>query len=316
VTNSATASAPGKIIILGEHFVVHGSLAISAAINKRATVSVSATSEGDAIISSRGNSSRLQMDDGRFRAVKAVLKESFRELNLPGKGLKIEIESEIPPGSGLGSSAAVCVATAGALLRHFDRKVDRESVSRLANRGEASVHGNPSGVDVATSLNGGTILFEKTSGVSEIKADPTIEFLVVFTGLERNTSDLVQKVSKVKENFPSYFSNLSESISKACVLGKKALETGDLETLGALMNLTQTSLSWIGTSNSSIESLIEKINKIGHCHGSKLTGAGGGGSVIALPEITNAKKIASEISKEYPDAFLTNIRQEGLRIEQ
>jgi mevalonate kinase len=308
------ASAPGKVIILGDHFVVHGSSAISAAISKRASVSVK-ESEGQGLVSFGGTKSSLYDDDGKFVAVKAVARNVLAELK-ESKNLHISIESEIPAGSGLGSSAAVSVSTAAALLRFFGQNAEGEVVSNLARAGEAAVHGNPSGIDVATCLSGGAIMFNRSSGYKAIKGGSNTRLLVVFTNIERNTKDLIDKVSLVRKTYPSFFESLSKSMSDFSVMGARAIEEGNLPLLGALMNFSETALSWIGVSNKPIEELIEKINAAGPCYGAKLTGAGGGGSVIALPEENIAEKIVPIISKEYPFAFLTNLSQEGLKVDE
>ena len=105
------ASAPGKIILTGEHFVVHGAYSIAAAVNKRVRVSVSEVSEDSYILAGNGKS-KVNNDDGRFVLVKTILRHIFEEKNLKNQGVAISISSDIPAGSGLGSSAAVSVATA------------------------------------------------------------------------------------------------------------------------------------------------------------------------------------------------------------
>jgi mevalonate kinase len=277
-------------------------------------VTISPSKNEDTTISHGEQSSKLNDKDGKFSAVKAVLRKALVDQTKTQR-IDVKIESEIPPGSGLGSSAAVSVATAAAVLRYLGGNIENTSVADLANQGEASVHGNPSGVDVATSLNGGTILFDRNNGFTRIEAGAGVKFLVVFTDIERSTSDLVQRVSEVRQNYPSIFKSLTETMSFICKAGAQSIQNEDFPLLGSLMNLDQTSLAWIGVSSAKIESLIEKIYSAGPCYGAKLTGAGGGGSVIALPQTDSAEKIASEISKVHPYCFLTNVREEGLRFE-
>jgi mevalonate kinase len=309
------ASAPGKIIILGEHFVVHGSQAVAAAINKRATVSVKGTTNRSRVRVGR-TLSELDQVDGQFVAVKSVANETLRFLNAADRPIDIEVESELPPGSGLGSSAAVSVATAAAILRFFGESASESKVSSLARYGEGSVHGNPSGIDVATCLYGGTIMFSKAQGQKTIVPSKDIRFIVAFSKIPRNTSALIDRVSKHRRTYPVLFENLSRSISMVSTLGGRAIEEGDLRTLGTLLNVCQVALAWIGASSSEIEKLIEEMLSAGHCYGAKLTGAGGGGSVIALPEYSETLKIISEISKEYPYTLLTGISEEGLKFHE
>ena len=157
------ASAPGKIILNGEHFVVHGSYAVSAAIDKRVRVTVSETTGQEFEIVSNEESSRVFSDDERFTAAKSVLRTAIKHYGNPPAGIRIEIKSEIPPGSGLGSSAATSVATSAAIASFMGKSPSNEEVLKLASEGEKSVHGNPSGIDTEASLLGGIFLFIKKS---------------------------------------------------------------------------------------------------------------------------------------------------------
>ncbi len=311
--NVVRASAPGKIIITGEHFVVHGSNAIAAAINKRATVSVSFSESSDIIVSGE-EESNLSKDDGRFVAAKYIARNILKDK----RGIdpvKIQIQSEIPIGSGLGSSAAISVATSAALLSFLGLEMDKAKINEFAKLGEQAVHGNPSGIDTATSLNGGIVRFNRSGGASPIQLSESIQFLVIFSGDIRNTSDLISKVAERRTAFRATFDNLTRSASFLSDKARLSLETGDLPNLGALMNMNKAALSWIGVSTPRLQELIEKILENEPCLGAKITGAGGGGSVIALPKPESGQAMVSKLSKLYPYAFLTTVPEVGLRLE-
>ncbi len=313
--NKVTASAPGKVIIIGEHFVVHGSYAVAAAIDKRATVTVSKENAAESVILSQGQKEVLLDDHGKFSAARSVARRIFEEFGQPDGSISLEIDSEIPLGSGLGSSAAVSVATTAALAKFLGHDLTNEKIAEISAIGEMSVHGNPSGIDTAASLYGGMILFSRKTGAKPIPLNRAFQLLVVYSGQARSTSELVAKVNKKRTEFPSTFAHLSDASSFASLELVDALTSGDLPYLGALMNLGQASLSWAGASTEDLDRLIEDRLSDESCFGAKLTGAGGGWSIIALPKPDRAEVLLKRISAKYDFSFISSIPQHGLRCE-
>ena len=154
------AEAPGKIIISGEHFVVHGSNALAAAIDKTVKV-YSETSDKNSILSRVDN----QVFNIRIKPINpvSVVRNKILEYLNRKERIKIIIESNIPRGSGLGSSSAISVATAASIASLFGEKLDKKTLYNIAFEGEKIIHGNPSGIDVAASVYGGLILFNKNT---------------------------------------------------------------------------------------------------------------------------------------------------------
>ena len=307
------ASAPGKIILTGEHFVVHGAYSIAAAVNKRVRVSVSEVSEDSYILAGNGKS-KVNNDDGRFVLVKTILRHIFEAKNLKNQGVAISISSDIPAGSGLGSSAAVSVATAAAALKFTGLETSPKKIFEIALLGEKKVHGNPSGIDVETSLRGGMLLFSRNTEPKPIPLNRAVHFLVVYSGKPRRTSALIDKVELRKKQYPNFFDCLTRSASFLSLDVVDAITAGDLPRLGALMSISQAALSWIGVSTSSIDRLIEDI-AAQEVFGVKLTGAGGGGSIIALPKPDAVDELSKYMTRNYSYSFMTQIPQEGLRWE-
>jgi mevalonate kinase len=305
-----TASAPGKIILTGEHYVVHGSTAIAAAINLRARVTVSLQNEHESRIISRDSVSPALKNDGRFPVVKSVIRKIFEHYGRLGKDFDVKIDSDIPLGSGLGSSAAVSVATSAAFARLKGKSLSKEEIWEIAHQGEKTVHGNPSGIDTWTSLRGGIIMFRKSKRCRSIEVKNPIEFLVVFSGNSRNTTRLVSKVNDMKKRYPFTFSHYARAATQLSLDLSEALVKGDLNRLGALMDLTQLSLNWAGASTKRLDSIIETLRT--KSLGAKITGAGGGGSVIALPKPGKAEAGLRIISRDYPISFISKIPQVGL----
>jgi mevalonate kinase len=288
---------------------------VAAAINKRATVTVTRDSGPESTIISEGKEEKLLDDRGSFSVARRVAGTIFEEFGKPHQSLRLEIDSEIPYGSGLGSSAAIAVATTAALTKFLGHDLATEKLSEIAASGEKSVHGNPSGIDTQASLLGGMILFSRSTGAKVVPLNRALQLLVVYSGRPRSTSEQVSKVNRKRVEFPSTFAHLSSAFSFAGLELIDALENGDLPHIGALMNLGQASLSWIGASTEQLDQLIEDILGDDSCFGAKLTGAGGGGSVIALPKPERAEFLLNRISKKYSFAFIASIPQDGLRCE-
>ncbi len=312
-----TASSPGKIIIVGEHFVVHEAYAVAAAINKRVTVIASKDGTRKVRFVSQGRDYYFPGTLARrfFPAPSSVMNEIFERFGKCEEGMSIEIRSEIPRGSGLGSSAAVSVATAAAVTRIMGKKLSLEEISKIAMKGEAAIHGNPSGIDVETSLRGGVVLFSKSSGAKPIAFEKGIEILIAFSGKSRNTSALISSVALIRKKYPNTFAHLVESSSFLSLQAVDALCRGDLPYLGAIMNIAQPILDWIGVSNDKLDRMLEDARS-GRVFGAKITGAGGGGSIIVLPRPGTAKEVIDRLEAESKYVFSTLIPQEGLKVEQ
>ena len=168
------------------------------------------------------------------------------------------------------------------------------------------MHGNPSGIDVETSLQGGMLLFSRNAGSKPIPLNRVVHFLVVYSGKPRRTSTLIDKVELKRKQFPNFFDCLTRSASFLSLEVVDALTAGDLPRLGALMCISQATLSWIGVSTSSIDRLIEDISAQ-EVFGAKLTGAGGGGSIIALPKPEAVDKISKYMPRNYAYSFVTQV---------
>lgn len=307
-----SASAPGKIILTGEHFVVHGAYSIAAAINKRVRVTI-CKRVGVSRIVSGSTTSRISENDGKFVAVKAALRKVLEIRN--EENLEVIISSELPAGSGLGSSAAASVASSAAALKFLGLNVDQKNIFEMAMHGERMVHGNPSGIDVEASLRGGLLLFSKNTGAKTITLDRSLRLLVAYSGVPRNTKKLIAKVAMKKKTFPHFFESLTNTSSFLTLDMLDSMTNGDLTRLGACMNLSHATLSWLGVSNTELERMIERAFDSG-VFGAKLTGAGGGGSIIALPNPGTTDSVLKAISKKYHYAFITSIPQQGLLWEK
>lgn len=283
-----SASAPAKIIILGEHFVVHGAHALAASIDRYITVTAS-HSNSDALFAY----GRQVKADHIFNSVDRITR---------GRHVKLVVRSQIPNGAGLGSSAALSLASVIAVSKLFNAKPDPSLLFEVSMNAEKHIHGNPSGVDVAASLYGGFVLFKK--GELTMVNSPPVRFLVVDSKQRRKTGNLVKRVKKFMDLNPELFDLLVKSADLMALDGANAISEGKLERLALFMNVSQSFLELIGVSTPKIDSIISSLNGI--VMGAKITGAGGGGCMIAIPVPGSVPKIGYTVNAGVEGAYQLN----------
>jgi len=306
------------VIISGEHSVVYGYPALVAAVNVYSRAIVETVDEfgpheicsekygiGKVIGGALSGPAALKP---LAKVVSAFCEsESFR-----GK-LKIRVSSEIPPASGMGSSASTSVALAYALLRTVYEKPPEEKVFKLAMEGERVAHANPSGVDVAAALKGGLILFVKDKGFERLEAGKGL-FLLADSGMERSTREMVSRVASLKEKEPDLFNIVMTSISDITNRISRLLQS-DVSEAGRLMTLNHLLLSLLGVSNSRLDSIVWSSISSG-AYGAKLTGAGGGGCVLILVDEDSLKKIEDSLKNINAQSRVLKTVEEGVSIEE
>lgn len=267
------ARASGKVILLGEHAVVYGVPAIAAGIERGAEARASAAHEASLVIAGRTVRADDEMDLARaFRALLAVL----------GAGaVRVEARSDLPLGAGLGSSAAIAVAVARAVCEHAN--LDEALVPEAALAFERIFHGNPSGIDTAAAQLGGCLWYTREGGAQPIRLARSLELVVAIAGPSASTKSMVEAVARQREQRPEVFQKSLAGVEALVKNARLALEAGDLRALGRLFDLNQMLLSGLLVSNEAIENACAVARSAGAL-GAKLTGAGGGGAVIALCE--------------------------------
>jgi mevalonate kinase len=211
-----------------------------------------------------------------------------------GRGVHVDANCEIPIGAGLGSSASTTVATIFAVAKSIETRLDRREVFKLAFIPENYLHGHPSGVDQATCTYGGIIQFRKPSKIKPIKVKRPPTILVCDSGVHRSTKALVGSVVKRSRKQTDRFQTHLEEVTRLSNAVVKALKDEDDNELGSLMNRNHELLRQIGVSTPRLNMLVARARKAGAL-GAKLTGAGGGGCIIAL---CADKKIQSSVARE------------------
>lgn len=290
------ASAPGKVILLGEHAVVHGHPALAAAISRRVSVQVDEGPGAELVLPGPLASPREIVD-----AAVAIAREAGRR-----RGFRVRVESEIPLGGGLGSSAALGVALARAFSRDEGRACADGEAAHLALHLERVLHGAPSGVDPAVCARGGVILFRRAGAEAErveaVRAPPI--FLVVsLTGIARGTRSTVLPLGERRAREPHVYDPLLARLGALALKGRAALEAADLRALGLHFDEAHGALQALGVSCPELDETVVRLRAAGAL-GAKLTGAGGGGAAIGLAADAAA---AHRIARVVPDSFVERI---------
>jgi mevalonate kinase len=302
----AIAEAPSKAIITGEHFVVHGAWALAAALPRKVRVVVS-ESAGLKVISDKFPSAGAP----GLRPIKGVVEAMAREFSFNPR-LTVSIRSQIPEEAGLGSSASTVVAVASAVARFRSLDLRTSDIIRFSMVGEREVHGRPSGIDAAVCAIGGVILFRPGTSPKKVPFKGRRSLIVALSGKKRSTKRQIRRVAVVKETFPSLFGGLTEAASEVSLMAAERLAEGDMKGLGRLLSFNHAVLSTLGVSNQPLDRLVDLALSLG-AYGAKLTGAGGGGSVVAVAQEGKEKSIVSGLKGRGFEAFRAEIPVDGVK---
>ena len=306
------ASAPGKVILFGEHFVVYGVKAILCSINKRVTVTAEKTNERKISINSKIG--KLDLDPNKLISeINSPLKPFYylanKAIENKDTGIHIQIDSEIPLGAGLGSSSACCVAGAAAIFKLFGN-ISREEILKLAIEAERTIFENTSGADCTVCTYGGIMEYDKNKGFKKIEHEPNFQLVIINSNMEHSTQSMVSKVKEFENKNKEEFSKLSNLESKLVEDVLKLVKENKIQEIGQKMNQNQEYLENIGISNKELTKMI----KIGQesSFGVKITGSGGGGCIFALTNESNLQNILKKFKDNNYECFSAKIDFKGL----
>jgi len=334
------SSAPGKVYIFGEHAVVYGEPAIPCAIERRATVSVEARDDDHVRVSASDLSldgftveyagstdDRPDVDvpaslvEAAMGYIDAAVEQARDAADAPDAGFDITVESEIPLGAGLGSSAAVTVAGIDAATRELGRPLSPEEVADRAYRAEAEVQdGQASRADTFCSAVGGAVRVEGDD-CRRIEA-PDLPIVIGFDGGAGDTGELVAGVRALKERY-DFADDTLATIGDIVRTGERLLDPDPdapeadvpvedrIAEVGKLMDFNHGLLESLGVSSRSLDSMVWSAREAG-AHGAKLTGAGGGGCIAAL-DPTPETLTALRFTPGCEEAFRAELTTDGVR---
>ena len=281
------SSAPAKAILFGEHAVVYGQPAIAIPIHElRTKVTILALPQAalgyvkviSPAVNLEAEISNLDSRNSIAKCVELILSH-FGIPTLPA--CQILIQSAIPVGCGLGSGAAVAVATLRALSSFLGHPLSNDDINRYAFEVEKLHHKTPSGIDNTVITYGKPVFYEQGHDISFLKVTRPIDLVIANSGVKVRTSETVLQVQKNHAFDPITYNAYFQSIGDLSQQARFMLENGETGNLGDLMTKNQSILSKMGLSTPKLDELIEIAVKNG-ATGAKLTGGGGGGFIIAM----------------------------------
>ncbi len=312
VDYEVTASAPGKMIVLGEHSVVYGKPAVAIAIDKRTVTKVS------------------KCDDFYVNGYRplAGAHPHIRSIMLDNNisSLSVYGDTTLPTSSGLGSSAALSSSLSLAVRTLYGKDTDKETIARESFEAEWFAQGRASPLDTSTCTKGGGVVLNspeglgrhlwtidkagKTWDVKEIDV-PDMTFVIGYTGIHAPTGPIVEKVRKYKEH-NKFAADIIDEMGLIALIGMNAMRRNDKEDLGDAMTKNHKLLSILGVSCNELNKLVNAT--LPYSYGSKLTGSGGGGSMIALTD--EPEKVCEAITLRGGTPIVVHTDTEGVRLEE
>ncbi|MCI0516969.1 MAG: mevalonate kinase, partial [Woeseiaceae bacterium] len=275
-------SASGKVILLGEHAVVYGRPAVALPLPEAISASLYASSSGTTL---RIPSWNLEQELGQDAAdgAMALLQLVIRHLGLESQRFLMHVDARIPPAAGLGASAALAVAMIRALDSAYSLGMNDKTVNDLAFECETISHGTPSGIDNSVAVSGKAMVFRRKGPrrIRELSLDRLPPLVIAWSGTRGSTRQQVEAVRERWLKAKAAHERIFDEIGQISLEGARALGKGDDARLGSLMNIAHGLLNALQVSTPLIEEMVD-IARSGGAAGAKLTGAGGGGSIVAL----------------------------------
>jgi mevalonate kinase len=295
---TTAGEAPGKVILVGEHSVVYGRPAIAVPVwDTRAAATIKVGPQGSGcVIRARDTGQEILVAEADEREPLAlVARLALRELRHdPDPDWQIDVTSDIPIASGMGSGAAVNAALVRAIFLQAGEEAAPDTVSRLVYASEVVYHGTPSGIDNSVVAYGQPVWFVRGQEPQVFEAARAFTLAIADSGVPSSTRAMVDGVrerrSDARETYDAWFDAIGEIAQAA----RDAIEQGQPEMLGGLFDCNQSLLEKIGVSAPVLERLVEAARRTG-AGGAKLSGGGGGGNVIALVADETADAVRSAL---------------------
>ncbi len=317
-------SAPGKLMLLGEHAVVYNHPCLVTAVGQRLFAEIELISKPvmqlDASdVNVAGYEKPLQdlgggeMPQGaRFIeiAVRNFLSKFPRD-----KGIKITTKSEFSSKFGFGSSSASTVCVIKGLSEIFGKKISKKECFDLAYKTVLDIQGKGSGFDVAAAIYGGTLYFVTGGKIIEPLKITELPIIIGYSGIKADTVTLIKQVAEKAKKYPEVINNIYLEIEKLVEQAKLAVLSKDWITLGELMNFNQGYLAALGVGSRKLAAMIYAARDVG-AFGAKLSGAGVGDCMIAISSRGIRQKIEKEIKSVGGEVINIPVNVEGVKIEK
>jgi len=319
-----TASAPGKLMLLGEHAVVYNHPCLVTAVGQRMRATIRRLDKPWFF---------LEAEDVNVKGYQKPLKElgkgeipkgamfveiavrNFLKQHAILSGLRITTKSEFSSQFGFGSSSASTVCTVKALSEIFDIKLSSKEIFDICYKTVLDIQGKGSGFDVAAAIYGGTLYFVTGGKVIEPLKIDSLPLVVGYSGIKADTVTLINKVAQKAQKYPEVIENIYIQIEKIVERAKKAILNRDWPTIGELMDFNQGYLESLGVSIKKLEEMIYAAREAG-AYGAKLSGAGGGDCMIALAANDKKDTVVQGIKRADGEVIDVKVNVEGVKIER
>ncbi len=293
-----TASAPGKVILFGEHAVVYGRPALAAPVfSVQATAYVEeALPNSGLLIHAADLDLNLSLADAVTHGPALAAQLALEHLGTPEPDVQITIRSTIPIAGGMGSGAAVSAALIRALCTYLGHSIGDEALSALVYEVEKFYHGMPSGIDNTVICYGRPVYYIKGREPQFLLVKHPFDLLIGDTGVATPTRITVGAVREAWQRAPQTYEALFDAIGAVVEKAQAAIERGEVALLGPLMNENHALLRELGVSSPELEQLV-KVARTAGAAGAKLSGGGGGGNMIALVDPANVERVGHALRK-------------------
>ncbi len=303
-------SAPGKIILFGEHAVVYGKPAIAIPVSDMRAVAWSEPGDGKLTINAIDIEKQFSLKNENNQFI-TLAQTILQKTGSNEPSLTINLTSTLPQGSGMGSSAATSTAVCRALSGYLGVDLAANDISELVFDAEKIVHGTPSGIDNTVVAYEMPVYFVKGRKPKTFEPGKVFHLIIGDTGIEASTKKTVSNVREMWKEQPSLMNGYFDEIERITENGKNAIEEGEVILVGELMDENHELLNSIGVGHKKLEQLIDLAKNSGAL-GAKLTGGGGGGNMVALAEDKSTqKKIYNAITEAGYRAYQTSFGEQA-----
>ena len=293
LSNTASGYAHGKIILIGEHAVVHNQPAIAIPFT---SANVKVTIEhtlGESTIDSIYHKGKLKDAPKNLNNLIKTLNAVCLYLGTTSENMQIQITSNIPAERGMGSSAAVATALVRALFNYFNEELTDELLNDFVSISEMIAHGNPSGLDANVVRSEESVYFVKNQGAEFFKVELPGYLIVADTGQQGETGETVMDVGKLVMDVKTQAKTMISDLGKLTHRARIMIEDKNMKGLGKILSEAQLRLENLTVSNETLNLFVDTANRHGAL-GAKLTGSGRGGCMIALADLPETAENIAE----------------------
>ncbi len=318
-----TTSAPGKLLLFGDHAVVYGHPCIVTAVDQRIQVSVRKNGVDvfamDAPDLGLKSYSKTIADLGKKELPKSVsfmemLYKRFLEKYPQDRGIVVTTKSEFSSQFGFGSSSAVTVAFAKALVTLYELDFTQHQLFELCYQAVIDVQGVGSGFDIASAVWGGTLYYVKPAAVVEQIEVKDLPLIVGYSGVKADTPTLIRMVESLRSQNPEKINGIFSQVGKLVESAREAIAEGNWPVVGKLMTQNQQLLRQLQVSSVLLDGLIAAATQSG-ASGAKLSGAGGGDCMVAIATEEHSDSVEAALRTAGAQIMRVKLHAEGVRVE-